>query len=794
MMNPPDKRSEQMKQFDYIRSYSLKTAEEILGRYGGKARPVAGGTDLLGGIKNAIHPVYPEALVDIKAIKGLASFEKRGDELAVGAMTRLRDLGENPMIRKQYHLLADAALAVASPQIRNMGTLAGNICQEPRCWYYRNPDNTFACARKGGDLCNALTGDNRYHSIFGSMKVDQTPCTSTCPVNTDIPVCLEKIREGNLDGAAEKLLEVNPMPWITGRVCPHFCEQNCNRVHYDEAVSVRGIERFLGDYILNHHERFIPSPSRESGKSVAIIGAGPSGLAAACFLRRSGHRIVVFDRMDQTGGMLRYAIPAFRLPKDILDRFQTMMEGIGIEFVLGVEIQKTPAVSDILKNYHAVYMAGGAWSSTSINLEGEEHMISGLDFLTAVNKGSRTVPGKKVLVIGGGNVAVDVAVTAKRLGADEVIMACLEKREEMPALTWEVEQAMEENIRLMTSWGPSRVLIEDSKVTGMEMIACISAFDEEGCFSPSFDQTRVEIVNADAVILAVGQRPDQTLSVPWVEMKGNLVDVHQKTQATAIEGLYAGGDMVSSPATVIEAIASGLRAARAINQTLGVESETKGKEDKILNRFHQSCLDHSARQKAEHRPVYRRNLESEDRPGLTSEQILTETERCFNCGCVAVNASDIAPALLALDAKIKTTKRLIDAASFFSVKPERSTVLDDDELVTEVLLPAQKPESLQAFLKFRIRKAIDFPIVGVAVVLTMNSGNVEEARIALGAVAPVPFRAKEAEAYLQGKKLTKKVAEETAGVAVRNGLALRGNSSKVQICKALVKRALLTAH
>ena len=218
-----------MKAFKHYRPDSVDDAAAVLNEFQGRAKLMAGGTDLLGTLKDRVHPEYVEAVIDIKNIPGLTGLRERPDGLTIGAATPLVDIAEDLGVQANYPILAQAAQSVASPQIRNMATIGGNICQEPRCWYYRHPDNTFHCLRKDGKLCNALTGENRYHSIFGAARVGDPPCTSACPTDTDIPNYMEKLRAGDVSGAAAVLYQVNPMPAVTGRVCPHFCQSDCNR-------------------------------------------------------------------------------------------------------------------------------------------------------------------------------------------------------------------------------------------------------------------------------------------------------------------------------------------------------------------------------------------------------------------------------------------------------------------------------------------------------------------------------------------------------------------------------------
>jgi len=789
-----------MKSFNHVNARSLEEAVEFLEQHREKARAIAGGTDLLGTMKDKIHSEYPELLVNLKTIEGLAYIRENENALKIGALTRLNDITKSQVIKKRFPILAEAARVVASPQIRKMGTIGGNICQEPRCWYYRNAENTFHCTRKGGKYCNALTGENQFHSVFGAARVESPPCSASCPGRIDIPSYIHEIRGGNLFQAAKILLESNPMPAITGRVCPHYCEQECNRGEFDESVSIRGIERFLGDYVLENAQEIIGTPGNESNRSVAVIGSGPAGLTAAYYLRQSGHAVTVFDRMEEAGGMLTYAIPSSRLPRDIVRRFVKSLENAGVVFKLRGDVGKNVSIEDLQNQFDSVFLASGAWGLPSIGLDGEELTRSGLEFLANVKQGVKELPGHEVVVIGGGNVAVDVAITAKRLGAEQVTLVCLECREEMPALEWEIEQAITEGITVMPSWGPFKVLASEGRVTGIELVQCTSVFDDNGCFAPILETTVRETLEADQIIMAVGQRPDLSFIDPEfaLNIDRGLVGIDDKTQQTSIPGIFAGGDVTSGPATVIESIASGKRASEAINNYLlkgeaAAADEGASKDEVALLTFNRNYLKETRRIKMPELPLAERSITAEDVLGLSRDEIEKEANRCFNCGCVAVNASDIAPALIALEARIKTTNRELSAEEFFAVGPLTTTALDKNELVAEIEIPTQSADDRSAFLKFRIRKSIDFPIVSVAVVLNMDANIIKSARLVLGALAPIPLRVKPAEDFLKGKELNAETAKFAAELAVEGVNALHKNAYKVQVTKALVKRAIVSA-
>ena len=779
-----------MRTFKHYTGRSVEEAASLLTQNAPGARLVAGGTDLLGGLKDCIHPRSPETLIDLKRIEGLDRIEEGEDGLTLGAMVRLHSLETDPRVKKDYGLLAQAARSVASPQLRNMGTLGGNICQEPRCWYYRYPDNFFHCLRKGGDYCPALTGENRYHSIFGAARVGTTPCTRTCPASVNIPDYLKQLRAGDWDAAARILLAANPMPAVTGRVCPHFCQDECNRQELDTSVSIRSVERLLGDYILDNAERFYAAPDEESGHRAAVVGAGPGGLAAAYYLRAAGHGVTVFDRLNRAGGMLSHAIPAYRLPPAVVERFVSALEGMGVEFIIGREVGPDE-MDRLVKEYEAVFAAPGAWGSPRLNIPGEELAGPALEFLTRSALGEKPAVGRRVAVIGGGNVAVDAGLTAKRLGAEEVTLVCLESREEMPAHEWEIAQAQEEGIELLPSWGPARIG-KTGESLSLELIRCTAVFDPEGNFCPAYDQAETKALEADQVLLAVGQRCEPDFLAPGLLNKRGLIGVDAATQQTSRPEILAGGDAVTGPASVAGALASGARAAAGLIARWGERPEKAG-AGQGLHCFSPQALDPSEPVREEIKDPARRTLVDEDAATVSPEEALAEAGRCFDCGCVAVSPADVPPALLALEATMVTSKREVPAEEFFRAVKMGSTALEPDEIVTGVWLPKASSGAKWGFQKFRIRKSIDFPMASVAVVLNLEGDKVVRARIALGAVAPTPLRARKAEAVLEGSAPTPEAARAAARAVVAEALPLKENEYKIDILKALVERTILAA-
>jgi len=791
-----------MKYFDHIDANSLTEATELLRSSEGTAKAVAGGTDLLGVLKGRILPDYPETVVNLKTIQGLDFIQSEGDSLKVGALTKLSTIVRSAIIQEKCPSLAQAAKSVASPSIRNMATIGGNICQDVRCWYYRYPDQVggaMQCLRKGGELCYAQTGENRYHSIFGGMKVNDPPCMAHCPGGTNIPGYMSRLRAGDIAGAARIIMEVNPIPAITSRVCQHFCQEGCGRNACDENVSTGAVERFVGDYILAHADEFIIAPTLKSGKRVAIVGAGPAGLTSAYFLRQAGHEVTVYEKMEEAGGLLTYAIPAYRLPKDYVRRTVAAFEKIGIQFKLKTEVGVDIPVEEVEKQHDCLFFDTGAWKRPIIGIEGEELTTFGLEFLIEVKQWMKAKPAKDVIVVGGGNVAVDVAITAKRLGAASVTMVCLESEKELPANKEEISRAREEGITIIPQWGPVKVLRENGNVTGLELKYCASVFDVNGKFAPLYDENVRKTISGDSILMAVGQRTDLSFLGKELELEINrgLIAVNPFTQMTSKPGVFAGGEVASGPSTVVHAVKSGRTAAIAMNEYLGVSIPPCTGACNTAGQFLKYDVEGALRPngaKLPERPVAERGIDVEDTLGIEWDAVLAEAKRCRDCGCLAVNASDIGTVLVALDANIKTTKRSFSAEEFFSLA-KVTDVLDPDELVTEIAIPTRGIGRKGAYVKFRIREAIDFAVVSVASAYDVDSGKIRNAKIVLGAVAPVPFRARATEEYLEGKSVTEEVAAKAAELAVKKEelMPLEKNGYKVQVLKTMVKRAILNA-
>ncbi len=454
------------------------------------------------------------------------------------------------------------------------------------------------------------------------------PCNAQCPAGEDIQGWLFHAEGGDYEAAWRHLTRDNPFPATMGRVCYNSCESQCNRAQIDDPVGINSVERFLGDEALKQGWHFTP-PETESGKQVLVVGAGPSGMSAAYQLRRLGHRVTVFEAGPATGGMMRFGIPKYRLPREVLD---AEMQRI---VAMGVTLQLNTKVDDIEQamregGYHAAFLAVGAHIAKRAYIPAKDssRILDAVAVLRSMEDAEQPMLGRRVVVYGGGNTAIDVARTAKRLGATEAIIVYRRTREKMPAHDFEVEEALEEGV--MVKWLSTIKQSGDGGALTIEKMK----LDEQGNPQPTGE---FETLEADSLVLALGQDVDLSLldAVPGLTLKDGVVQVDPATMMTGHPGLFAGGDMVPAERNVTVAIGHGKKAARHIDAWLrGVTLAPRPKPAvagfEQLNTWYYSDAPKTVRPQLD--LARRTSSFDEVQGGLTADNALFEARRCLSCG------------------------------------------------------------------------------------------------------------------------------------------------------------------
>jgi len=493
-----------------------------------------------------------------------------------------------------------------------------------------------------------------------------SPCKTACPAHIAVQGYIKLAAQGKYEDALALIKKENPFPAVCGRICPHKCEDECTRGEIDEPVAIDEIKKFIADKEVDGSIRYIPPMRYHLGNKVAIVGAGPAGLSCAYYLAIDGYDITVFEKQEKLGGMLTLGIPSFRLEKDVIEAEIQVLRDMGVKFRTGCEVGKDITLSELRsQGYQAFYLAIGAQGGRSLGVEGEDAsgVISGVDFLRDVNLGKESRLSGNVVVIGGGNVAIDVARTATRQGASSVSLFCLESRKEMPALDDEIEEAEHDSVVFKNSWGPNRILTENGKVTGVEFRRCTSVFDSQHRFSPSYDDQETITVPADYVLLSIGQ------SIQWGELlkeskvklgRGNTAEADALTLQSGEPDIFVGGDCATGLKFAIHAIAGGKEGAISIHRFVQPgQSLTLGRDKREYHAFDKDNADLEGYDKMpRQRPLQDSSMEktfSDDRRTFTEEQMKKETERCLGCGAVQVDA------YMCLGCGMCTTKCKFDA-------------------------------------------------------------------------------------------------------------------------------------
>ena len=406
-----------------------------------------------------------------------------------------------------------------------------------------------------------------------------SPCNQQCPAGEDITGYMYLASQERFEEAWKLIMEENPFPSIMGRVCFHTCEEHCNRKDHDEAVSIHTVERFIGEYGLSHGLKIaVTDPGKH--KKIAVVGAGPGGLSAAYHLRRMGYAVTVFDSNEKPGGMMRYAIPSYRLPKEILDAEINRLYEMGIEFTMGVKAGDDISWDALQSQYDATFIAIGAWEEARLGIEGldKEGIFNALDFLRETNAGDIPKIGKKIAVIGGGNSAIDCARTSRRLEA-EVTIIYRRSQAEMPAHPEEVEMAKEEGVQLVFLATP-REVYGKGKITGIKLEKMALGKEDDSGRRKPVPTGGFSDIECDGMILAIGEGTRADDLPPFISHKRGVVETDDMGQ-TINSKVFAGGDIIAIPHTVTHAIGSGKRAAIAIARFL----EGKGCEEASINQF-----------------------------------------------------------------------------------------------------------------------------------------------------------------------------------------------------------------
>lgn len=541
-----------------------------------------------------------------------------------------------------------------------------------------------------------------------------SPCKTNCPAHIGIQGYIKLAAQGRYTDALELIKHENPFPAVCGRICPRSCESECTRGDIDDPVAIDEIKKFIADQDLNTQNRYIPKIKNDYARKIAVVGAGPAGLSCAYFLAVEGYKVTVFEKEKVPGGMLTLGIPSFRLEKDVVYAEIDVLKDLGVVFELGVEVGKDLSLADLRQQgFEAFYLAIGAQASRKLNIEGEDArgVIAGVDFLRRINLGETLDMGGKVIVIGGGNVAIDVARSAVRVGAEKVEMFCLESREQMPALHEEVEEALQEDVAVNNCWGPKRIVTRDGRVAGVEFKKCISAFDKNGKFNPQFDEQETCLVEADFVLVSIGQAMDwgALLDHSTVELNANkTLKADPLTYQTGQPDVFVGGDAYTGPKFAIDAIAAGKQAAISIHRFVHPgQSLTIGRSKREYLAFDKTDLylggyDRLPRQKTAHAVGAKSKVSFSDlRTTFTEDQVKQETARCLSCGATFVDEA------LCVGCGVCTTKCKFDAISLVRVYdgvgaalPDMKPIVIKHMLKRKVKIAAKKvTRSIQSILK-----------------------------------------------------------------------------------------------
>ena len=539
------------------------------------------------------------------------------------------------------------------------------------------------------------------------------PCKTACPAHIGIQGYLQLAKEGRYEDALALIKKDNPLPAVCGHVCNRRCEDACTRGTIDEAVAIDEVKRFIAECDLNAETRFIPKktiPSLKGGfkEKIAIIGAGPAGLSCAYFLALTGYKPTIFEKNAEPGGMLRYGIPSYKLEKDLLAAEIDVIRQLGVEIRCGVEVGKDVTIEDLREQgYKGFYAAIGCQRGRKPGISGEnaEGAYTAVDFLRKAG-GSESFPLEgDVVVVGGGNVAIDAARVSSRCTDAKISMFCLEAREKMPASNEEIEEALEEGIELNCGWGPKEVLEENGHVSGVVFKKCTRVFDAQGRFSPEYDENDTVTVLCRHVIFSVGQAIDwgHMLDNLHVELRPNGGALANKlTYQTSEPDIFVGGDVYTGPKFAIDAIAAGREGAVSLhryvheNCTLTIGRNRRDFIELDKENIKVETYDSSSRQIPPKADVKEQAKTFRDlSQSLSEEQVKKETSRCLSCGVSVVDPNKC------IGCGICTTKCMFDAIHLHRELPGASVMRTSEEKL-KYILPNMVKQSIK--VKFKKKK------------------------------------------------------------------------------------------
>ena len=551
----------------------------------------------------------------------------------------------------------------------------------------------------------------RDNNRINCYDTGTSPCKTACPAHIAVQGYLKLAAQGKYTEALALIKRENPFPAVCGSICNRRCEDACTRGTVDKAVAIDEVKKFIAAKDMESASRYVPPAVRPSNRGpfsekIAVIGAGPAGLSCAFYLAEKGYRPTVFEKNSRPGGMLVYGIPSFKLEKDVVQAEINILKEMGIEIKCGVEAGRDITIQALRDlGYKAFYIGIGCQGSRALNIPGEdaEGVMSAVEFLhiTAEDE-EQKIHGRSV-IIGGGNVAVDVARTAVRCGTDKAMIYCLESREEMPALDEEVAEAEEDGAELNCGWGPKEIIRTDGRVSAVVFKKCVSVKDRDGRFSPQYDENRTVTVECENVYLSIGQ------SIEWGSLlegtrvtqgRGCVATADPVTYQTAEPDIFAGGDVCTGPKFAIDAIAAGKEGAISIHRFVQPHSSlTIGRNRRQFKELDKEDVsiesyDRTPRQIPGKKDVQDSTHSFRDRKlPFTEEQLRAETARCLGCGASAVDPNKC------IGCGVCTTKCAFDAIHLERVNPECSRMIKSEDKMKAIL-----PYMLKREVKIRFKK------------------------------------------------------------------------------------------